>query len=217
MTYLGVRRPSVGGLALALLGGSLVYRGATGYCPINEAVGRDTTSGQSKGLQIARSVTINKPRAEVYAFWRQLENLPQFMKHLSQVTQLDQQRSHWEARIPGDMGTLKWDAIIVDEVATERIAWQSVPGATVDNAGEVFFKDAPGNRGTEVHATISYRPPAGELGKAAAKLFNGVFEQMIKEDIRRFKRLLETGEITTIEGQPAARKRDPLIADLTKF
>ncbi len=205
MTYLGVRKPSLGGLALALVGGSLLYRGATGYCSVNEAMGRDTANiNQGKGLVISRSVTINRPRAEVYAFWRQLENLPRFMKHLARVTQLNSKRSHWEAQIPANLGTLEWDATITAEVPGERIAWQSVAEATVDNAGEVIFHDAPGDRGTVLHATISYRPPVGDLGKAATSLFNKRFEEMIKADLQRFKRMVETGEIELISGQSTA-------------
>jgi len=193
MTYFGVRRPSVGGLALALVGGSLLYRRATGYCSVNAAVGRDSANtSQGRGLVISRSVTINKPREEVYAFWRKLENLPRFMKHLERVTQLDAKRSHWEARIPGGLGTLEWDATVNSEVPNERIAWQSVAKATVDNAGEVTFRDVAGNRGTEVHATISYRPPVGDVGKAAVSLFNKQFEEMIKADLERFKQVMET-------------------------
>ncbi len=202
MTYFGLRKPSAGGMALALLGGSLLYRGATGYCSINAAFGRDTANQHhGDGLVISRSVTINKPREQVYAYWRRLENLPQFMKHLARVTQLDNQKSHWEAEIPGNLGTLEWDATITAETPGERIAWQSVAEATVDNAGEVIFRDAPGDYGTELHATISYRPPVGDVGKAIAGLFNKRFEEMIKADLQRFKRMVETGEIELVDAQ----------------
>ncbi len=98
-----------------------------------------------------------------------------------------------------------------------RLAWQSLPGSQVGNAGKVRFADAPGGLGTGLHAVVSYHPPAGALGKAAARLFNEVFEQLVKEDLRRVKRLLETGELPTIDGQPAGRTHKPLLARLTMF
>jgi uncharacterized membrane protein len=217
LAYLGTRGRSPSRIALALTGGALVVRGVSGYCPVNQAIGRDATPPKATGLQITRSVTINRPRPEVYSFWRQLENLPRFMKHLKEVRQLDPKRSHWEARLPGDVGTLDWEAEITAEEPNTRLAWQSLPGSEIENAGEVRFQDAPGDRGTELHAVISYRPPAGALGKAAASLFNEVFEQLVKEDLRRVKRLLETGELPTIEGQPAGRTQEPLLARLTMF
>jgi uncharacterized membrane protein len=209
MTYYGLRKPSAGGMALALLGGSLLYRGATGYCSINAAFGRHTANqNRSDGLVISRSVTINKPREQVYAYWRKLENLPQFMKHLARVTQLDNKSSHWEAEIPVNLGTLEWDATITTEIPGERIAWQSVAEATVDNAGEVIFRDAPGDYGTELHATISYRPPVGDVGKAISSLFNSRFEEMIKADLQRFKRMVETGEIELVDVQTPTKESD---------
>jgi uncharacterized membrane protein len=173
LTILGVRRFSlVGGIALSLAGGALLYRGATGYCPVNETMGRNTARSQPKGLQLVQSVTINKPRQEVYDFWRQLENLARFMNYQAEVRSIDEKRSHWKANVPGGLGTLEWEAEITRQEPGAWLAWQSLPGAAVNNAGEVRFQDAPGNRGTEVHATISYLPPAGGLGRAAAGLLN---------------------------------------------
>lgn len=210
---LGLRSKGFSSLLLTALGGYLVYRGASGYCPISKAIGRDTSEDKTETdvLEISKSVTINKPRTEVYQFWRKLENLPQFMMHLESVTQQDAKRSHWVARLDSEnrfaklLPKVEWDAEIVEEEDNTRLVWRSVPGATVDNSGEVRFVDAPGNRGTEVHATILYRAPEGIVGEAVMKLFNPAFKQMIKEDIRRFKRLLETGEIPTNEG-PSGRK-----------
>lgn len=218
LTYLGTRRGrSPGRTALALTGGALLVRGISGYCPVKQVLGRNAAPVNATGLDITRSVTINRPRQEVYNFWRQLENLPRFMKHLQAVQQLDPKRSHWQARLPGDAGTLDWEAEITTEEPNTRLAWQSLPGSQIENAGEVRFQDAPGNRGTELHAVISYRPPAGALGKAAASLFNEVFEQLVQEDLRRVKRLLEVGELPTIKGQPAGRTHEPLLAKLTMF
>lgn len=215
LTYYGLQKKEKSlGIGVAALGGSLLVRGATGFCPVNQALHVDTAHQASKGVEISQSLTINKPRPEVYQFWRQLENLPRFMQYLEDVRQTGPKRSHWVARIPKDiiykkkLGTIEWDADIEQEEENSRIAWRSLPGADVENAGEVYFTDAPANRGTEVHATISYRPPLGAAGKLAAKLLNPVFEGMVKQDLRRFKRLLEAGEIPTIIGQPSGRKNE---------
>lgn len=205
LTYYGLKKPNTLGIAMAAVGGSLLFRGATGYCPVNEAAGRNTAEWESVSIEITRSLTILKPRNELYQYWRQLENLPNFMQHLQDVRQLGPKRSHWVARIPKGVGTVEWNADIVAEEENSLLAWQSLPGSDIDNSGEVRFKDAPANRGTVVQATISYRPPAGAVGGSVAKLLNPVFKQLVKEDMRRFKRLMETGEIPTIEGQPSGR------------
>jgi len=200
---IGLRRGGLGGLLTAALGGVLTYRGATGYCPINSAIGRDTSGEKTETdvVEISKSVTINKPREEVYRFWRQLENLPLFMQHLESVTQTDNLRSHWVAKVSTGnaltraLPAVEWDAEIVEEEENSRLVWRSVPGATVDNSGEVWFMDAPGQQGTQVHAIIKYRAPEGIVGEAVAKLLNPAFGLMIQEDIRRFKRLLEAGEV----------------------
>lgn len=206
-TYAGLRRLGrPDGIALTVTGGALFFRGVTGYCPINHAVGRNTARAQRPSpVEIATSLTVYRPREEVYRFWRELENLPRFMRHLQKVRQINGRLSHWEARAPKDMATLAWDAEIVTDEPGRRLAWRSRPGAHVDNAGEVRFEDAPGERGTEVHVRISYRPPAGRIGKAVARLFNPAFEGMVKEDIRAFKHLMEAGEVPVTEGQPSGR------------
>lgn len=205
LTWYGLKKGDLLGVAVALAGSSLLFRGTTGYCPLNNAMGRNTAEQENISVEITRSLTIQKPRTELYAYWRKLENLPNFMKHLKEVRQADGKKSHWEARIPGDIGTVDWEAEVTEEKENERIAWKSLPGSQIDNAGEVRFKDAPAGRGTVVQATISYRPPAGSVGGSAARLLNPIFKQMVKEDLRRFKRLMETGEIPTIKGQPSGR------------
>ena len=206
LIYYGLRYHGVPGLALAAAGGYLLFRGATGYCPANEATGRDTADQKNRSLEITRSLTINKPREELYAYWRQLENLPTFMQHLQEIRQTNEKQSHWVANVPKDMGTIAWDAEIVREEENQRLAWRSLPGSDIENAGEVQFKDAPANRGTVVQATITYRPPAAAVGSDVAQLLNPLFTQMVKEDLRRFKRLMETGSIPTIAGQPSGTR-----------
>lgn len=204
---LGLLRGGVSGIALALTGGALVYRGVSGHCPINEAVGRDTSQvgSQARAVEVHASVTVNRPRSEVYAMWRKLENLPRFMEHIEEVTDRGAGRSHWRARVPQGIGAIEWDAELVEEREGSALAWRSLPGADIDNAGVVRFQDAPGERGTEVHAQISYRPPAGQIGSTVGRWLDPVLSQMIKEDIRRFKHVAEAGEIPTIEGQPSGR------------
>lgn len=191
---------------LALSGGYLLYRGLSGNCRLNSLINRNTAEpGQAtKALTVTDTVIVNKPKEEVYNYWRKLENLPRFMHHLETVEQLDARRSHWKAKVPGGLVSIAWDAEIVQEEANQRIAWRSVAGADVDNSGEVVFTDAPNNQGTQVKSTIIYRPPAGALGLAVSKLFNPAFEKMVKEDLLRFKSVLEASDTSQ---KPATQSR----------
>jgi len=214
LTYYGLNKLDSSkplGAVLATLGGALVLRGITGYGPVNQLLGIDTRKNpKSQPIKIVQTFTILRPIEEVYDFWRHLENLPRFMQHLSQVRQLDERRSHWEAEIPGGLGTVEWEAEIVRDVPNRLLAWKSRPGSEIDNAGEVRFQQAPGDKGTEVQAVIHYRAPAGPLGKGVAKLLNPALGQLVRSDLRRFKQLLEAGEISTIKGQPSGRGRQKL-------
>jgi len=154
--------------------------------------------------EVRRAVTVNKPRSELYAYWRRFENLPRFMGHLESVTETGPGRSHWVAKAPVGMEA-SWDAEIVEEREGELIAWRALPGSQLDNAGEVRFVDAPAGRGTEIHVTLTYNPPLGAVGALFAKIFGEEPEQQVREDLRNFKRVMETGEIPTIKGQPAGR------------
>ena len=204
----GLSRRSFGGFALAGLGGVLAYRGTTGHCPAYATLGVSTADGATTApVQIVEAVTVTAPRAEAFAFWRRLENLPRFMYHLKSVRDLGEGRSHWVARGPGPLPELEWLAEVIEERDGEVLAWRSLPGADVVNAGHVRFTDAPGG-GTEVHVRISYHAPGGPAGAAVARRLDPVFGQMVKEDIRRFKHVLETGEVPTIEGQPSGRSDD---------
>jgi len=198
----GVRRRGPTGIAVAVLGAGLAARGATGHCPGYAALGVNRAHGPVGPVLIERSVTINRPAVEVYGFWRNLENLPRFMRHLEAVRDLGGGRSHWVARLAGQ--TLEWDAEIVTD-QTHLIGWESLDGASIENAGSVRFETAPGGRGTEVKLTLAYRPPGGIVGKAAGELLSRVTAKTIKEDLRDLKRILEAGEIPTISGQPSGR------------
>lgn len=189
---------SLSGLSMALTGALLLNRGITGYCSVNNAIGRNSNvvTRKTSAMEIKGTFTINKPRSEVYAFWRKLENLPMFMKHLEDVKEEDSVNSTWKARIPGGLGAVTWKAIITEDRPQELLTWTSLPGSTIDNAGEVRFKDAIADRGTEISVCMTYRLlPAGDVGSIAGKLFNPLVEKMMKEDLRRFKSILETGEI----------------------
>ena len=208
----GISRGSLGGAALAAVGASLVYRGVTGHCHLYEALGVDTSQHHNRatavpaqaGVRVEKTITINRSPEEVYAFWRDFENLAQFMEHLESV-KTEGNRSHWVAKAPLGM-TVEWDAEVYNETPGEMIAWRSLEGSEVDTAGSVHFKPAPGGRGTEVTVNLKYNPPGGKVGAAFAKLFGEEPSQQISEDLRRFKRIMETGEIPTVAGQSSARR-----------
>ncbi|MDT0527877.1 SRPBCC family protein [Micromonospora sp. DSM 115977] len=147
------------------------------------------------------AVTVNRSPAEAYRFWRDLENLPRFMSHLESVRADDLRRSHWTAHGPAGR-RIEWDAEIVDDQPNRSLAWRSLPGTRVPNAGRVRFVPAPGDRGTEVRVRLRYAPPAGALGRAVAKLFGEEPEQQVRDDLRRFKQVVETGEVVRSEGSP---------------
>lgn len=180
------------GLIRTVLGGVLLYRGVSGHCPMYETLGKTKGASHTSSINIRTGLIVNKPRQEVYAFWRKLENLPLFMKHLANVTEIDARHSHWEAEIPGGIGKVKWNAEIVKEQENEFIGWQSVPDSMVNNAGKVTFREALGGEGTELDVVISYRAPAGELGAGIAKRVNPVLEKMVRQDIMNFKEYIET-------------------------
>jgi len=180
------------GLVKTALGGVLLYRGASGNCPVYSSMGKTKGVSSTSAINIRTSLMVNKPKDEVYAFWRKLENLPLFMKHLASVTEIDTKHSHWEASLPGGIGKVKWNAEIVKEEEGHMIGWQSIPNSMINNAGKVTFSDAQNGQGTELDVIISYHPPAGEIGSGVAKLLNPVFEKMIRQDVMNFKDYIET-------------------------
>ncbi|HSP36114.1 MAG TPA: SRPBCC family protein [Thermoanaerobaculia bacterium] len=209
----GLKRRSIGGLILSAIGGVFVWRGATGHCPVYGSLGISTADEQDrqvsvpygKGIRVEKAVTINSTPEQLYAFWRDFENLPRFMDHLQSVTVIDDRRSHWVARGPAHINA-EWDAEIINEVPNELIGWRSVDGSRVDNAGSVHFTRAARGRGTEVHVILRYDPPAGIIGATIARLFGEDPSMQVQEDLRRLKELIETGEVATIRNQPSGRK-----------
>lgn len=158
----------------------------------------------NNSVRIEKTVTINKSADELYRFWHDFEQLPKFMKHLKFVKVYDEKRSHWIANAPLG-GSVEWDADILEDRENEFISWAAVEGADVHNSGFVRFTKAPGDRGTEVLVMMEYNPPGGTLGAAIAKIFGEEPEQQIGDDLRRFKMLMEAGEIATTEGQPRGK------------
>jgi uncharacterized membrane protein len=156
-------------------------------------------------LHVRTAMAVNKPREELYRFWRDLTNLPRIMPHLKSVQTLDGNRSHWVARGPGGVA-IEWDSEIIDDKPNERLAWRSLEEADVYNAGSVRFDPEPAGRGTVVTVELLYDPPAGTLGASLAKLVGLDAGDEIRADLRAFKQLMETGEIATTEGQPSGRR-----------
>lgn len=211
LTIAGIAGKRLNPLALTA-GALLLYRGLSGTCAVKQLVQstlmRDrrpaTVIPARTGVRIEEAITISKPAPELYRTWRMLSRLPEFMVHLEEVRE-EGTRSHWVAR--GPLGLkVEWDAEIITDQPNEVIAWRSLPGADVDTTGSVHFSRAPGGRGTEVRVNLKYDPPAGQVGAAIARLFGKEPGQQIREDLRRFKQLMEAGEAPTTQGQPAGRR-----------
>lgn len=212
LALLGLSRGSLGGLGLAALGGALVYRGASGHCPMYGALGVSTAEPRGPataipahhGVKVERSVTINRSQEDLFRFWRNFENLPRIMSHLESVHLTGGNRSHWVAKGPLGM-RVEWDAELYTERPNELISWRSLPGSEVDTTGSVHFLPAPGGRGTEVKVVLKYDPPAGKAGAAVAGLLGHAPGGLIKDDLCRLHALMEAGEVPTTEGQPRGR------------
>lgn len=153
------------------------------------------------------TLTVNRRPEDVYRAWEQLETLPRFMTHLVSVERRDGQRSHWVARAPGG-ARVEWDAEVVDAQPGRRLAWRSLPGADVDNEGSVEFTPAPGEQGTEVTVDLRYRIPGGRAGRAVARMLGEHPDQQASDDLRRFKQVLETGEVSRSDGSPEGSRAD---------
>lgn len=171
-------------------GGAMLLRGASGYCPVYDAVDH-LKNDKASNVNIRINSTIDKPVNEVYAFWRDFENLPKFMTHIESVKPLSYTTSKWTAKGPAGIGTLSWKAEIVKDEKDRLISWQSLPDSSIQNAGKVVFRPSE-NGGTEIIVTISYHAPLGIAGEGAAKLLNPYFEKLVKEDLLNFKTYLES-------------------------
>jgi uncharacterized membrane protein len=209
LSVFGLSRGSLGGLALAAAGGSLLYRGATGHCSLYQALDLSTATQHppstsihaGHGVKVEESILIGRDAATLYRFWRNLENIGRFMQHLERVEERDDGRSHWVARGPLGL-TFAWEAEIINEKENELIAWRSVEGSTVDTAGSVHFRELPHHRGTEVRVVLKYDAHAAQLAAPLARLMGASPRQQVHEDLRRLKQVMETGEVATTAGQP---------------
>jgi uncharacterized membrane protein len=219
----GLDRRDVGGGLLAVLGAELIRRGATGHCLVYDAlnvstatdatargphrdlpVSRAATLRASRAVKVERSVTIKRPPEELYAFWRDPSNAQRVLDFVESVELVSERRAHWRARGPGGK-TIEWDAEIINEIPNELLAWKSVGDADIPNAGSLHFRAAPNGRGTEVRIVLEYQPPAGHLGAWLAKLVKENPDTQVRDALRRFKQLAETGDIVTTEGQTSGR------------
>lgn len=179
-------------VAQSIAAGGMLARGISGYCPIYDATSNEGGTMKSSNVNIRTSITIDRPVSEVYAFWRKLENLPKFMKHLESVTETNKLTSEWKAKGPAGIGSLSWKSEILMDEKDKMLSWHSLPESTIDNAGKVYFKDLGGS--TELDITISYHAPLGKAGETTAKLLNPIFERMVKKDVESLKSYLENGE-----------------------
>ena len=196
LVFYGVRR-SLGHLALMLGGGALLYRGLTGSCPAYQLLGITTVHPDMRhGVALCATITVNKSAAEVYRFWRHLANHPRFMPHLASVVSTNNKWSHWVAKAPLS-APLEWDAVLITDRENALLSWRSLPGADVDTAGTVRFRELPHRRGTTVQVRLEYTPPGGRVGVAMAQLLRTLTAQQFKEDLRRCKQIIETGETPT--------------------
>jgi uncharacterized membrane protein len=161
----------------------------------------DVDPGDGGPLHVTEVITLRRPRSELYAFWHDFENLPAFTTHLREVQVQGARRSRWEASGPAGR-TFRWDAEVTEDRPDELIAWRSLPGSDIDNSGVVRFRDAPGGRGTEVRLELRYDPPGGGLAATIALLFGENPRQQVRDDLRRFKQVMETGEVVRSEGTP---------------
>lgn len=177
------------------LAGFLLYRGTSGYGPISQFFGNSKIL-KNQNVNSRARIVINQPRHLVYEFWRELENLPKFMYHLEEVKVFDERTSAWKASGPKELPGVVWISEIVEDEVNERIGWQSMEGSDISNAGNVRFKDLSGIA-TEVEVVISHRPAYGRVGEALAKMLNPTVEDMVLEDLKRLKIILETGGIIT--------------------
>ena len=209
LLLVGTSRRSLAGACLAVSSAPLLYRGITGRWPhvLNGSDQPDSTRralAGDRGVHVRESVRLEMPLADVYRFWRRLENLPRFMTHLQRVTETVDGKSHWVAAGPAGLA-VQWDAEIINEVENRVLAWRSLPGSDVVTAGSVNFDTARGGRSTQVSVHLQYAPPAGKAGALVASLLGREPSQTVREGLRHLKQLLEAGEIP--RAAPAAQEQ----------
>ncbi|MCX6967234.1 MAG: SRPBCC family protein [Verrucomicrobia bacterium] len=201
----GFARRGSSGVLLGALGAALLQRGVTGHCALYQSLGVSGAKSRrpgvpdNVGIKLEHSIVINRPREEVYRFWRHLPNLARFMSHVERIDLRDERRSHWVVRTPRGR-QVEWDAVIINEHPNEMLAWESLPGAQVENAGSVRFEPEPHGQGTIVCVKLEYNPPGGLLGRMMGTLLGEKAELEIQEDLAQLKQMLETGERVEQQG-----------------
>jgi len=211
LAWIGLREGGILGTGLALVGGSLMVRGLTGHCPIYAARGMDTRGQHSpqasmaagRGVKVVEAIVVNASAEKLFNVWRDFENLPRFMRHLVRVED-NGKLSHWFAHGPAGI-EVSWDAEIIAEDPGRMIGWRSLPGSQVDTAGSVHFTPLSAGRGTEVRVTLKYDPPGGKVGAWLAWMFGQEPGRQVRDDLARFRELIESGEISVAERRPARR------------
>ena len=196
---------TLGWLGIAVVGSGLAILATQRFS--SSGRGRAITR-RDRFVDVEEVTTINKPIGEVYRSWKNFESFPRFMSHIESVQMLSHGRSRWRAAAPAGTA-VEWEAEMVEDREGELIAWRSVVGSQIENSGTVQFRPAPGARGTELRVRLQYRPPAGGLGRSVAWLFGKEPQQQIREDLRRFKQLLEAGEIAISDGFGLRRPAKP--------
>jgi uncharacterized membrane protein len=181
---------------ITMAGGYLIYRGLSGHCPLRSLKHR-SLAGSGHNINVRTHVLVNRPREEVYSFWRKLENLNLFMEHVEHIREIDDHTSSWKVKIPGGLGSLEWEAEIVKEEEGSEISWQSKPGSEIENAGKISFTDTAAKGSTRIDSVISYRAPFGKIGEGISRLLTPLFAHKIEEDIRSFKYYMESAGKTS--------------------
>lgn len=201
-----IRRRRFTDMLFAGAGAALAYRGVTQSNLVDRSVKRLALHTKAdEPVEIATSMTIECPPEEVYDFWHGFGNLPRFLRHIESVETLDETHTRWTARLPGGV-RMQWRAELIEDRPNELLAWQSVHGSDIYNEGYVTFQPVHDGEATEMHARIIYRPPGGEVAARVLRFFERIQDQVIREDLRSFKRLMETGEMPTTRGQPSGRQ-----------
>ena len=207
LALVALRRRGVLGAIAATAAAELVYRGATGFCPVYGMIGVDTSekSGShnpnasvpyGRGVRVEQSIAVARPARELYDYWRRLDTLPQFMQHIEEVTMLTSTRSRWRVRAP--IGSrITWEAEIINDVPGQLIGWRSLPGSAIHHAGSVHFDQRDGL--TEVRVVLEYAPPARYVGASVARILGEEPYRQIEEDLRRFKAIVERGEHASLQ------------------
>jgi uncharacterized membrane protein len=192
LVCVGLQRRSLGGLVVAALGGVAIHRGVSGQCAMYKAFNlstADKSKNHAEEIKIEEAISIRRPVAEVFQFWRKLDNLPRIMSQIKSVEVTGARHSHWVARGPLDR-ELSWDAETINEVENELIAWRSLPESDFSNAGSVRFEDG-GDNITHVRVTLAFTPPLGKLGGVVNDFLGEDPKEQLSQDLNRFKTFME--------------------------